>query len=100
MGGLCHVKNWKKVENLRSTLWILEKFKDIPNFEVKIIERLHAKIYISDSDLAIHGSANLTESALTSNIEQVNIIEEKNTINELEKYLMIFGKMELKEKQM
>lgn len=70
---------------LRSTLWLLEKFQNTPNFESKIIERLHAKLYISDNDFAIHGSANLTDAGLKSNIEQISILEGKNEINELKK---------------
>lgn len=69
----------------RSTLWLLEKFQNTPNFESKIIERLHAKFYISDNDFAIHGSANLTDAGLKSNIEQISILEGKNEINELKK---------------
>jgi len=68
-----------------STLWILEKFQNTSNFEFKIIDRLHAKIYISDNDFAIHGSANLTYGGLKSNIEQISILEKKNEINELKK---------------
>jgi len=68
-----------------STLWILEKFQNTPNFESKLIGRLHAKIYISDKKFAIHGSANLTFGGLKTNIEQISILEEKNEINELKK---------------
>ena len=71
-----------------STLWILNKFQKTPNFESKIIERLHAKIYISDNKFAIHGSANLTFGGLKTNIEQISILEEKNEVRELKK---IFG---------
>ena len=67
----------------RSTLWLIDNFQNTPNFESKIIDRLHAKFYISDNDFAIHGSANLTDAALKSNIEQISILEEKNQINEL-----------------
>ena len=69
----------------RSTLLLIDNFQNTPNFESKIIEKLHAKIYICDNDYAIHGSANLTDAGLKSNIEQISIIEEPNEIIELKK---------------
>ena len=81
-----------------STLWILEKFQHTPNFESKILERLHAKLYISDNKFAIHGSANLTFGGLNSNIEQISILEEKNEISELKKVFEDIWKIDPEEK--
>jgi len=81
-----------------STLWILEKFQNTPNFESKLIKNLHAKIYISDNEYAIHGSANLTFGGLKSNIEQISTVEEENEINELKKIFDDIWKNDTKRK--
>ena len=69
----------------RSTLWILNNITCNENFEFKIIDRLHAKIYIADQNFAIHGSANLTESGLKSNLEQIHVIDKNGDVLELKK---------------
>ena len=80
-------------EYLRSTLWILNQTKEEPNFEFKFITRLHAKIYIADDKYAIHGSPNLTDAGLKSNIEQFSIVKEKDEIEKLKNsFLDIWNK--------
>ena len=43
------------------------------NLEVRIAEKLHAKMYIIDDKIAITGSANLTERGMYGNYEQIDI---------------------------
>lgn len=67
----------------RSTLWLIKEFDGIPNFETKIIEKLHAKIYIADNMFVISGSVNLTDAGIKSNIEQISITESQHEIHTL-----------------
>jgi len=41
--------------------------------DVKIVEKLHAKIYIIDNKIAISGSANLTETGMYGNYEHIDV---------------------------
>ena len=43
------------------------------NLEVRVTDRLHAKIYVVDGKIAITGSANLTERGMYGNYEHIDI---------------------------
>lgn len=43
------------------------------NLEVRVTDRLHAKIYVIDGKIAITGSANLTERGMHGNYEHIDI---------------------------
>ena len=43
------------------------------NLEVRVTDRLHAKIYVVDGKIAITGSANLTERGMHGNYEHIDI---------------------------
>ena len=66
----------------RSTMWLINEFQNIQNFETKIIEKLHAKIYVADGRFAIQGSANLTDAGVKSNLEQIAVTENQHEVNE------------------
>ena len=68
----------------RSTMWLIHEFQNTQNFETKIIEKLHAKIYVADGRFAIHGSANLTDAGVKSNLEQIAVTENQHEVNELQ----------------
>ena len=43
------------------------------NLEVRVAEKLHAKIYIVDDKVVITGSANLTERGMHGNYEHIDV---------------------------
>jgi len=60
--------------------------KNFKNVKVKILENLHAKIYIIDEKYVITGSANLTLKGMKYNIENVIIKMDKKSIKEFKKH--------------
>ncbi|MEB3755807.1 MAG: phospholipase D family protein [Caldisphaeraceae archaeon] len=53
------------------------------NLEVKIADKLHAKMYIIDEKLAITGSANLTERGMYGNYEHIDIKMDPKSVLEI-----------------
>ncbi|PLJ77109.1 phospholipase D-like domain-containing protein [Infirmifilum sp. SLHALR2] len=58
------------------------KLSTSDSLEVRIVESLHAKIYIIDKKIAVTGSANLTESGLFRNLEHIEVKMEPKTVEE------------------
>ncbi len=67
-----HLKALKVLKNSR------EK-----NLEVKLIDKLHLKVYISDSRIAVTGSTNLTEHGFYKNLERIEVKIHPEAVNEL-----------------
>ena len=55
------------------------------NLEVRVTDRLHAKIYIVDNQVAITGSANLTERGMHGNYEHIDIKLDPQSVSTIRK---------------
>ena len=67
----------------RNALQELRKLLSLSNVEVKILDNLHAKLYVVDNKYVISGSANFTLKGMKHNIEHIEIKMDKNSITEL-----------------
>lgn len=74
----------------RTSLEELKKLISFNNVEVRVLDDLHAKLYIIDNKYAISGSANLTLRGMRHNIEHVEVKMDKDSINEFNK---VFNEM-------
>lgn len=68
-----------------SSIKALEEFAK-NNVALYAIQNLHTKLYLFDDDVAILGSANLTNGGLLNNVELSVKFQEKEVINQLHEY--------------
>ena len=70
--------------------WLCEQ---VPNANVRHIGNLHAKAYVADSDVAIVGSANLTNGGLWRNYELGVYITEPQAVSDIADDLREYGNL-------